>query len=149
MGIVGLDEILGKIKNARITDEKILKDQLLQGIKKNNYIPANMEEDYKNALYREYRRFLGETVEEEGTGLVIKILGSGCPRCDQLEADVMAVLQELNLAGDIEHVRDINEITRYGVFLTPALIINRAVKSTGNVPSRSQIKQWLLDAACK
>jgi hypothetical protein len=55
-------------------------------------------------------------------------------------------MAEIDLAADLEHVRDIKEIGRYGVMGTPALIINGEVKAVGRVPSRGQIKNWLKQA---
>ncbi|MCX5893541.1 MAG: thioredoxin family protein, partial [Deltaproteobacteria bacterium] len=78
--------------------------------------------------------------------LSIKILGPGCPSCDRLEQTVMAVLGELGLPGEVEHVRDMKEITALGVFGTPALLINDEVKAVGNLPSREALKKWLEEA---
>jgi protein-disulfide isomerase len=52
-------------------------------------------------------------------------------------------MAELNLAGDIEHIRDVKEIGKYGVMGTPALIINGKVKSVGKVPPKSKLMEWL------
>ena len=149
IGIIGLDEVFQSAKQAQITDEKTLKDFLLQKAKEQNYIPSSVEEDYKNALYREYRRFLGEDVEEEETGLVIKILGPGCPSCEQLEKEVREVVQELNLAADIEHIRDLKEISKYGMVATPGLVINKKLVSVGRVLNKNQLKDWILKAVNK
>ncbi|MEO0156266.1 MAG: thioredoxin family protein [candidate division WOR-3 bacterium] len=146
IGIIGLDEILQLAKQAQIGDENSLKIFLLEKAKEQNYIPSSAEEDYKNALYREYRRFCGEEVEEEEAGLVIKILGPGCPSCEQLEKDVRTVVQELNIAADIQHIRDLKEISKYGVITTPGLVINKKIVSTGKVPNKNQIKDWILSA---
>ena len=59
----------------------------------------------------------------------------------------MAVLGELGLPGEVEHVRDMKEITALGVFGTPALMINDEVKAVGNLPSRDVLKKWLQEAA--
>jgi len=149
IGIIGLDEVFQSAKQAQITDEQTLKDFLLQKVKEQNYIPSSVEEDYKNALYREYRRFLGEDVEEEETGLVIKILGPGCPSCEQLEKEVREVVQELNLAADIEHIRDLKEISKYGMVATPGLVINKKLVSVGRVLNKNQLKDWILKAVNK
>jgi len=93
---------------------------------------------------REFRRFLGKPFEEEeAAGLEIKVLGPGCVQCDGLEKGVMEVMAEMNLTGDLEHVRDIKEIGKYGVMGTPALIINGKVKAVGRVPPKNQIRKWL------
>ncbi|UCD88297.1 MAG: thioredoxin family protein [Desulfobacterales bacterium] len=73
----------------------------------------------------------------------IKVLGPGCDRCDELERVLMEVLAEMDLSADLEHVRDIKELGRYGVMGTPALIINGRVKCVGSVPPRDKIVEWL------
>ncbi|MBU1171459.1 MAG: thioredoxin family protein [Proteobacteria bacterium] len=89
--------------------------------------------------------FIGKPVQEEKTRdvLEIKVLGQGCPRCDQLEHDVIKIASEMNIIADIEHVRDINEIAQYGVMGSPALVINGTVKAVGNIPPRQKIMDWL------
>ncbi|MBW1709879.1 MAG: thioredoxin family protein [Deltaproteobacteria bacterium] len=76
----------------------------------------------------------------------IKVLGPGCAQCDRLEREIMQVLNEINLAADLEHITDIKEIGQYGVMGTPALIINGKVKSVGKVPPKEKIKRWIEDA---
>ncbi|RJP17455.1 MAG: thioredoxin family protein [Candidatus Abyssobacteria bacterium SURF_5] len=115
-----------------------------------NYIPQAAETKYERALLREYRRYLGEPVDDdEPAGLTIKVLGQGCPRCEQLTQEVMAALGELGLAADVEHVTDINQIAEYSAVGTPALVFNKDVKSVGRVPKREQIKKWLQEEAQK
>lgn len=149
IGIIGLDEVLKSAKDAQIVEEQSLKDYLLQKVKEQNYVPSSREQDYKDALYREYRRFLGEEVVEEESGLVIKILGPGCPSCEQLEKDVHTVVQELNLPADIQHARDLKEISKYGMIPTPGLVINKKLVSTGRVPNKNQLKDWILSVIVK
>jgi hypothetical protein len=81
--------------------------------------------------------------------LEIKVLGGGCPCCDDLEQDLMAVMTEMNLAADIEHVTDPAEIENYGVTGTPALVINGEVKAVGSMPKKTQLEALLSDAAAK
>ncbi len=146
VGVIGLTGIFEDLKKSQITGEDAM-EYLLQRVKERNYVAESADEDYKNALYREYRHFLGEDVEEEESGLVIKILGPGCTACERLESETFYVLQELHVSADVDHVRDVNEIARYGIAGTPALIINGTLKCSGRVPLRSQLKEWLLEAA--
>jgi small redox-active disulfide protein 2 len=77
----------------------------------------------------------------------IKILGTGCPRCHELEKRTINVLAELKLAADLQKVTDIKEIAKYGVFATPGLLINGKVVSSGRLPSMEEIKAWILQGA--
>lgn len=79
-------------------------------------------------------------------GLNIKVLGPGCPQCERLEQEVMAVMAEIGIAGDLEHVRDVAEIGRYGVLGSLSLVINGEVKSVGSVPLKPKIKAWIEEA---
>ena len=74
---------------------------------------------------------------------------SGCPCCDDLEQDLMAVMTEMNLAADIEHVTDPAEIGDFAVTGTPALVINGKVKAVGAMPKKTQLQALLSDAAAK
>jgi 2-hydroxychromene-2-carboxylate isomerase len=57
----------------------------------------------------------------------------------------MAVVGEMNMAADIEHVTDIAEIGSYGVFGTPAVVIDGQVKSVGKIPKKEDVKSWLAE----
>jgi protein-disulfide isomerase len=61
----------------------------------------------------------------------------------------MAVMTEMNLAADIEHVTDPAEIGNYGLAGTPALVINGEVKAVGTMPKKAQLEALLSDAAAK
>ncbi|MBW2602979.1 MAG: thioredoxin family protein [Deltaproteobacteria bacterium] len=76
----------------------------------------------------------------------IKVLGPGCPRCDKLEQDLMAMMAELNIAAGLEHVRDPVEIASYGVMGSPTLIINSEVKAVGSLPPKNRLREWLIEA---
>jgi len=73
----------------------------------------------------------------------IKILGMGCPRCEEVMKRTMNALAELNMAADVQKVEDIKEISTYGVLSTPGLVINKTVKSQGRIPSVVEIKEWI------
>lgn len=73
----------------------------------------------------------------------IKILGMGCPRCDEVMKRTMSALTELNVASDVQKVKDIKEISSYGVLSTPGLVIDNTVKSQGRIPSVVEIKEWI------
>jgi small redox-active disulfide protein 2 len=73
----------------------------------------------------------------------IKILGMGCPRCNELEKRAFNALAELNVGADVQKVKDIKEISKHGVFTTPGFVINNKVKSSGRLPSSEEIKKWI------
>ena len=73
----------------------------------------------------------------------IKILGTGCPKCKQLEANTKKALEETGKKAEIEKVTDINKIIEAGVMATPALDIDGKIKSTGKVSSVEEIKELL------
>jgi len=121
--------------------------ELLKRLSKKNYIPSRVKENYAKAFLREFKKFLGKPYEEEAlTGVEIKVLGQGCVQCDRLERDLMEVMAEIDLAADLEHVREIKEIGKYGVMGMPALIINGKVLSVGRIPPKTELKEWLEEA---
>ncbi len=63
----------------------------------------------------------------------IQILGTGCPKCQQLSENAKVAADELAIEYSIEKVTDLNEIGKFGVILTPALVVDGQVKSTGKV----------------
>ncbi|RJX18630.1 MAG: thioredoxin family protein, partial [Ammonifex sp.] len=69
----------------------------------------------------------------------------GCPKCKALEELVLRVVAELNLPASVEKVTDIGEIVKYGVMLTPALVVDGQVKTSGRVPPREEIEKWLTE----
>ena len=81
-----------------------------------------------------------EEVEVEAS---IIILGSGCAKCNELEANTKAALVKLGLLTDIEHVKDFAKIASYGVMTTPALVKDNKVLSYGRVLSTDEIVELL------
>ena len=75
----------------------------------------------------------------------IKILGGGCPKCKRLEAVTREVVEELGLDAEFIKVKNMPEIMAYDVMTTPALVVNEKVLSSGRIPSRDEIKNWLED----
>ena len=73
----------------------------------------------------------------------VKILGPGCPRCQQTKKSVKEALAEAGVGANVEHVSDLMQIAKYGVFGTPAVVIDGEVKSVGKIPSVGEIKKWL------
>lgn len=76
----------------------------------------------------------------------IKILGTGCAKCDKLEELTKSALAELNIDAVVVKVRELDKILAYGVMMTPGLVIDEQVKSSGRIPSLEQIKQWIQES---
>jgi len=74
----------------------------------------------------------------------IQILGTGCPKCKKLAENAEAAVKALGLELEIEKVKDINEIMKFGVMMTPALAIDGQVKTVGKVVSPDEIKKMLM-----
>jgi small redox-active disulfide protein 2 len=145
IGIVGLKLVMQELAEEYADrPDATVRAELVKRISEKNYIPTPAREDYGKALLREFNKFLGKPYEEDTTGeLEIKVLGPGCARCDKLESELMGVLAEMNLSADLDHVRDLKEIAKYGVMGTPALVVNGKVMWVGSVPPREKIVQWL------
>ena len=74
----------------------------------------------------------------------IKILGTGCPKCNKLEEQSRKAAEEAGVEFTVEKISDINKIMEYGVMTTPALVVDGVVKSSGKVPSVEDIKKLLV-----
>jgi small redox-active disulfide protein 2 len=75
----------------------------------------------------------------------IRILGPGCPRCQEVAKRTIDVLAEMDTAADVEKVTDLKKIAEYRVLMTPGLVINGKVKSVGKVPSKDEIRKWITE----
>ena len=73
----------------------------------------------------------------------VQILGMGCPKCRKLEANARKAIEELGVDAEIEKVQDINQISRFGVMMTPALAIDGNIKCSGKIAPPEKIKKWL------
>lgn len=73
----------------------------------------------------------------------IEVLGMGCPRCNKLEQEVHDALGELNIVAEVIKVSDLDKISPYGVLMTPGLVINGKVYSSGKIPEMAKLKSWI------
>ena len=73
----------------------------------------------------------------------IKVLGPGCPKCTQTFNLIMKTLSEENIPADLDKVTDVMEIASYGVFGTPAVVIDGEVKSVGKIPTKADVLKWI------
>ncbi|HLE06424.1 MAG TPA: thioredoxin family protein [Candidatus Nanoarchaeia archaeon] len=73
----------------------------------------------------------------------IEVLGTGCPKCKQLEQAVKEVIKELKIKTEVNKVTDIEQIIEYDVMNMPALVVNGKIVVSGRLPSKDEIKSWL------
>ena len=73
----------------------------------------------------------------------IQILGAGCPKCKKLMENAETAAKELGIEYEIEKLTDVNDIVKFGVMMTPCLVIDGEVKVAGKVPSVEDIKEIL------
>lgn len=73
----------------------------------------------------------------------IIILGPGCAKCKQTEIQVRDAVKQAGIDAQIEKITDIMEIAKYGVFGTPAVVVDDEVKSVGRIPKKEEIRAWV------
>ncbi|MDY6989914.1 MAG: thioredoxin family protein [Thermodesulfobacteriota bacterium] len=73
----------------------------------------------------------------------IKVLGPGCPKCEQTKKLVVEAVAETGVDANIEKVTDIMKIATHGVFGTPAVVVDDEVKCAGKVPKKDEILKWI------
>ena len=78
--------------------------------------------------------------------MMIEVLGTGCAKCNKLEAMAKAAADKLGVPYEIAHVRDINAIVQRGVMTTPALAIDGTIMVAGRVPNERELTSWLTSA---
>ncbi len=144
VGLLGLDVALVQLAGKDISEDEAV-NFLYEQVSRKNYIPEQATGPYKEALLKEFRRYRNLESPDDRS-LIIRVLGRPCVACNKIKVMLIDILQEKNIAADIEDVQDLDEIWHYGVTKTPALIINGEVKSAGFQPSRVQIEKWLDEA---
>jgi len=77
--------------------------------------------------------------------LDIKVLGKGCPNCIRLENMCREVIAENNLDATIEKVSNVDDFWKFGVMLTPALVVNGKLLLQGKLPTKHTLVHWLVD----
>ena len=75
--------------------------------------------------------------------MLIKILGSGCAKCNRLEQLTREAVGELGIDASFEHVKEMDKIMAYPMMTTPALVIDEVVRASGRIPSKDEIAGWL------
>ena len=77
----------------------------------------------------------------------IKVLGTGCRKCDKLYSEAEKAIAASGVQADLEKVERIEEIIKYGVMVTPGLVIDEEVKASGRIPRSSEIIDWITTKA--
>ena len=72
----------------------------------------------------------------------IKVLGPGCAKCTEVEKILQAAVDEAGASATIEKISDFQKIASFGVFATPAVVIDGKVKCVGKVPTKAEALAW-------
>ena len=75
--------------------------------------------------------------------MVVKILGTGCTKCRLLEEKVRQIAAQNTIDCQIEKITELNDIMDYGIMMTPGLVVDEKVMSSGKIPKDEHILQWL------
>ncbi len=75
--------------------------------------------------------------------MLIKILGSGCAKCNRLEQLTRDAVTELGVEATFEHVKEMDKIMAYPIMTTPALVVDEKVLVSGRMPSKDELLGWL------
>jgi small redox-active disulfide protein 2 len=86
---------------------------------------------------------------EGGKRMIIKILGTGCARCQQLEKTAREVVRELSIDATIEEVKDIKKIMEYPILTAPGLVIDEKLVCSGRVPTKAEVTTFITTALDK
>jgi small redox-active disulfide protein 2 len=79
----------------------------------------------------------------------IKILGTGCAKCHQLEQTAKQVVKELAIDATIEEVKDMKKIMEYPILTTPGLVVNEELVCSGRIPTKSEVTRFIINAMDK
>jgi small redox-active disulfide protein 2 len=81
--------------------------------------------------------------------MIIKVLGTGCAKCQALEKTTKEAIKDLGISAEIEHVTDIKKIMEFPILTTPGLVINDKLVVSGRVPSKAEIATFINTALAK
>lgn len=73
----------------------------------------------------------------------IEVLGTGCARCNTTEEIVKQAVRDAGIEAEVVKVKDIREIAKYGVMVTPAVVIGGELKSVGRIPDLEEVLEWI------
>jgi hypothetical protein len=147
IGLRGLEAVFLALRGRQWTSPEEAQEELMSRVAAENYLPPGSRAAYKKALWREFRRFRGEAVEEEAPGaLEVTVLGLGCAACQGFYQMVVDTLAAMGLEAGLNYVTDPAILKDYGVRPLPALLVNGRVAAAGRVPSPAEIKDILAAA---
>jgi len=146
VGLLELDLALGRALAEADQPRAEVVARLYERIARRNYIPPGLEEEYRQALEGEYARLLSGEARRD-SHLEIRILGADCVSCNRLQELVFEVMAQRGIAADILQIHDPDEIGRFGLNRSPALVIDGRVVCAGRLPSRAEVEDWLCAAA--
>ena len=148
IGLKGLEEIFGEVPPGGWASAEQAQEEIYRRVAAHNYIPAACREEYRRALWREFRRRQGEDLAPEApAGLEVTVLGLGCAGCQQFYRQVMEILAARGLAAELQYITDPGLLKEYGVRTFPALILNGRVVVAGRVPPAAELEKLRVDAA--
>jgi small redox-active disulfide protein 2 len=73
----------------------------------------------------------------------IEVLGTGCARCNTAEEIVKQAVLEAGIEAEVVKVKDLREIAKYGVMVTPAVVVDGELKSVGKIPDLEEVLEWI------
>lgn len=73
----------------------------------------------------------------------VQILGTGCPKCKKLFEAIEMVIAKNSIEAEVTKVEDINEIMKFGVMMTPALVVDGEVMVMGRIPKPNELKAMM------
>ena len=75
----------------------------------------------------------------------IEILGTGCSKCNKTKEVIEKVLKSTGVKAEVDKVEDIETILKYGVMITPAVVVDGDVKIVGKVPNEKEVRKWITE----
>ncbi|MCK9375338.1 MAG: thioredoxin family protein [Syntrophobacterales bacterium] len=148
IGLRGIPEIFQDLAARDWATPEAAQEELLHRVAGQNYIPSGSREDYRLAVWREFRRFRGEPAEVETPAqLEIKVLGLGCAGCQKFYQQVMEILAVHAIVADLQYITDPALLKSCEVRAFPALVINGRMVLAGQIPDPAALARLVLTHA--
>jgi len=146
IGVVGLNAALAEADALRFTADEAATRHILERLRAQNYIPPAAESEYLQVIQREYRRPRPTGCRAPDRGHRCEGSRARLPQLRTARTDGAQADGRGKIAGNLEHVRDMKEISFYGIVPTPGLVINGRIRCAGRVPTERQLLGWLREA---